>query len=56
MHTRNKELDTSQRGWMTEGLQSVNAEIESSIENAFFVDMDIFITNLVDEFNKGNRA
>lgn len=51
MHTRNGSLDTSQRGWMSEGLEAVNTEIEESIESAFFVDMDIFITNMVNDFN-----
>lgn len=56
VHTRNGNLDVSQRGWMSEALTSVNAQIEKGIEDAFFVDMDIFINNLVDEFNKDNRA
>lgn len=55
MHTRNGQLAPEERGWMSEGLKAVNAEIETSIENAFFQDMDIFITNLVDEFNKRNN-
>lgn len=56
MHTRGGQLAPDEKGWMSEGLQAINAELEQGISEAFFTDMDIFITNLVDEFNKNNRA